>query len=145
MAGGYSEIVFRRPLTIALAALIEALLGLGLAVGGIYVLAITLLGRGADGSFGLPLVVFVLGGAAALGYVAWGLFTLHDWARTPVVLTQIFALVTTYYLWTSEQYAAALGLGALAVAALALVLAPSTTATLFPDEAGGASRRSRQG
>ncbi|GAA3751191.1 uncharacterized membrane protein HdeD (DUF308 family) [Spinactinospora alkalitolerans] len=130
----------RRPLTITLAAALEALLGLALAAGGLFILFSALFGRTADADFPLPLAILGLGAAAALGYVAWGLYTLHDWARTPVVLTQVFALVVAYYMWTSQQYALSIGLGAIALAALALTLAPPTTATLFPDETGSAPR-----
>ncbi len=131
----------RRPITLVLAAACEALLGLLLLVLGGYVLVNTLLGYATDISFALPLAVFAFGGGAVLCYVSWGLFNLRDWARTPVVLTQIFALVVAYYLWTSEQPRMSLGLGAFALLTLALVLAPPTTATLFPAEGGSRSRR----
>lgn len=117
----------------------EALLALLLLGLGGFVLLHTLLGNATDATYALPLAVFALGGGAVLGYVAWGLFNLREWARTPIVLTQIFALVVAYYLWTSEQHGLSIALGAFAVGALALVLAPATTATLFPAE--GASPR----
>lgn len=131
----------RRPITITSAAVLEALLGLVLAAEGLYILVNTVLGRATDLTFAIPLTVFAFGGAAVLCYVAWGLYGVHDWARTPVVLTQIFALVIAYYLWTSGQYALSAGVAVVAVAALALVLAPPTTAALFPDDARGASGR----
>ncbi|MEY9213663.1 hypothetical protein NI17_023585 [Thermobifida halotolerans] len=131
----------RRPITLVLAAGGEALLGLLVLVLGGYVLVNTLLGNATDATFAIPLAVFAFGGGAVLCYVAWGLFNLRDWARTPVVLTQIFGLVIAYYLWTSEQPRLSLALGAFAVLTLALVLAPPTTATLFP--AGGAARRGK--
>lgn len=126
--------MFRRPITLVLAAASEGLLALVLLVLGGYVLLNTLLGNATDITFALPLAVFALGGGVALGCVAWGLFHLRDWARTPVVLTQIFALVVAYYLWTSAQHQLSIVLGALAALTLALVLAPPTTAALFPNE-----------
>ncbi len=126
--------VSSRPATIALAAVVEALIGLIIAAGGIYVLLGTVLGRAADAASAIPLAVLALGAAATIGYVAWGLFRMRDWARTPVVLTQIFVLIIAYYMWTSEQYAISAGLAALAIGGLALVLAPPTTATLFSKE-----------
>ncbi|RCV50611.1 hypothetical protein [Marinitenerispora sediminis] len=129
----------RRPLTLILAAGLEALLCLAVAAEGVFVLASTLLGRASDVEFALPLAVFALGAAAALGYVAWGLYALHSWARTPVVLTQIFAIVVAASLWSSGQQVWGAALGAVAVAALGLVLAPPTTAVLFP--ADDAARR----
>ncbi|TDQ53562.1 hypothetical protein [Actinorugispora endophytica] len=130
----------RRPITLVLAAALEALLALVLLVLGGFVLLNTLLGNATDVTYALPLAVFAFGGGAVLGYVAWGLFDLREWARTPVVLTQIFALVVAYYLWTSEQYGLSVGLGGFALVTAALVLAPATTATLFPAE-GASSKR----
>jgi hypothetical protein len=138
---GYSEHVSRRPITLLLAAVCEALLGLLLLVLGGYVLVNTLLGNATDITFALPLAVFAFGGGAALCYVSWGLYGLRDWARTPVVLTQIFALVVAYYMWTSDQPEMSLALGGYALLTLALVLAPQTTATLFPAEGPSRNRR----
>nr|WP_155998621.1 hypothetical protein [Streptomonospora sp. PA3] len=103
------------------------------AAAGGYVLVTTLLGRAADVGTAIPLTAFALLAAAAAGYCAWGLLHLHNWARSPVVLTQLFVLVVAYYMYTSGQYAVAAVMVAVAAAGLALVLAPSTTATLFPD------------
>lgn len=127
-----------RPLTITLAAAVQALVAAAVAAAGCYALVGTLLGRAADAGSAVPLAVFALLAAAAAGYCAWGLFRLHDWARTPVVLTHIFVLVVAYYMSTSGQYAVSAVMVAAAAAGLALVLAPSTTATLFPD--GGVRR-----
>jgi peptidoglycan/LPS O-acetylase OafA/YrhL len=138
---GYSEAVSRRPITLLLAAVCEGLLGVLLFILGGYVLVNTLLGNATDVNFALPLAVFAFGGSAALCYVAWGLFHLKEWARTPIVLTQLFALVIAYYLWTSDQVHLSLGLGAFAVFTLLFVLAPPTTATLFPPE--GAAKKQR--
>ncbi|CAM4134120.1 hypothetical protein GCM10009799_50250 [Nocardiopsis rhodophaea] len=133
-----------RPITITLAAALQALIGLAVAIEGCYVLVGTLLGRAFDATQALPLAVFALLAAAALGYVAWGLYRLNDWARTPVVVTQIFVLVIAYYMWTSQQYAISAALAVVAVAALALVLSPPTTATLFPDNESWQNKRGRQ-
>lgn len=131
-----------RPITLTLAAAVEALAGLIVGAEGIYVLINTLLGRADDMTSALPLAALALGVAAGIGYIAWGLFRLRDWARTPVVLTQIFILIIAYYLGTSAQYALSAGLAAIAVAGLALTLAPATTAALFPHEQNGADRTS---
>ncbi|MBB4929947.1 putative MFS family arabinose efflux permease [Lipingzhangella halophila] len=129
-----------RPITIVLAAAVEAVVALALVAGGLYVLSNTLLGNAADASAAIPLAVLAFGAAGAAGYVAWGLFALREWARTPVLLTQIFVLVIAYYMGTSEQYAIAAALAVAAVAGAACVLAPSTSATLFPDEPGSRGR-----
>ncbi|GAB3457264.1 hypothetical protein GCM10027570_39670 [Streptomonospora sediminis] len=122
-----------RPITITLAAAIQALVAAAAAIGGGYVLVSTLLGRAADAGSAIPLTVLALLGAAAAGYCAWGLLQLHNWARSPVVLTQGLVLVVAYYMVTSGQYAIAAVMAAVAAAGLALVLAPATTATLYPD------------
>ncbi|QBI52681.1 hypothetical protein [Streptomonospora litoralis] len=122
-----------RPVTVTLAAAVQALVTAALAVGGGYVLVETLLGRAADAGAALPLTVLALLAAGAAGYCAWGLLRLHEWARTPVLLTQIFVLVVAYYMATSGQYAAAAAMAAVAAVGLVLVLAPTTTAALFPD------------
>ncbi len=120
-----------RPITIVLAAAVEGMVALALTVGGLYAVVNTLLGNAADITVALPLAVLAFGAAAATGYAAWGLFALRDWARTPVLLTQIFLLVVAYYLGTSEQYALAAGTAVVALAGAGAVLAPPTTATLF--------------
>ncbi|GAA4893703.1 hypothetical protein [Streptomonospora salina] len=125
-----------RPLTITAAAALQALVAAAIAAAGCYAFAGTVLGRAADAGSAVPLAVFALLAAAAAGYCAWGLFLLRDWARTPAVLTHVFVLVVAYYMFTSGQYAVSAVMAAAAAAGLALVFAPSTTATLFPD--GGA-------
>lgn len=129
-----------RPITILLAAGVEAVVALAVAAAGLYVLFNTLLGNAADISSALPLAALAFGTAGVTGYVAWGLFELRDWARTPVLLTQIFVLVIAYYMGTSEQYAIAAALAVVAVAGAASVLAPSTTATLFGNGTGNRGR-----
>ncbi|GAA3758373.1 hypothetical protein [Salinactinospora qingdaonensis] len=132
----------QRPLTIVLATGLQSLIALALLLAGGYVLIEVLLGRATDVGYALPLTVFALGAGAAVGYTAWGLFMLHSWARTPVVLTQIFVCVIAYYMWTSQQYAISVALAVVAAAALVLALAPSTTARLFPGESGRHDRQS---
>ncbi|MFC4560404.1 hypothetical protein ACFO4E_00895 [Nocardiopsis mangrovi] len=131
-----------RPFTITAAAAVEALVAAAAGAGGVYVLIGTLLGQADDAESAVPLAVLALGAAAAIGYAAWGLFRLRDWARSPVVVTQLFVLVIAYYMATSGQYAACAALVALAAAGLAAVLAPATTAVLFPaDDASGSRGR----
>ncbi|MBB6173207.1 hypothetical protein HNR23_003267 [Nocardiopsis mwathae] len=122
-----------RPITLTLAAVLQALIALVVAVEGGYVLVNTALGRAFDAEQALPLAIFALLASGALGYVAFALYQVNDWARTPVVVTQLFVLVIAYYMWTSEQYAIMAALAAVAAAALALVLCRPTTAALFPD------------
>lgn len=121
-----------RPFTIVIAAALQALIGLAVGLGGLYSLYSTVIGQVNDVMSAIPLAAAGLGAGALLVFVAHGLWQLNDWARTPVFLTQLFLAVTAYYMFTGEQYAAAVLLGAVAVAAGAAVLSPPTTAVLFP-------------
>ncbi|WP_017608370.1 hypothetical protein [Nocardiopsis xinjiangensis] len=121
-----------RPFTIVIAAALQALIGLAAALGGLYSLYSAVTGQVNDVMSAIPLAAAGLGVGALLVFVARGLWRLDDWARTPVFLTQLFLAVTAYYMFTGEQYAAAVLLGAVAVAAGAAVLSPPTTAALFP-------------
>lgn len=121
-----------RPFTIVIAAALQALIGLAAGVGGLYSLYSAVTGQVNDVMSAIPLAAAGLGVGALLVFVARGLWQLNDWARTPVFVTQLFLAVTAYYMFTGEQYVAAVLLGAVAVAAGAAVLSPPTTAVLFP-------------
>lgn len=123
-----------RPFTIAIAAALQALIGLGSALGGLYSLYAAVTGQVNDVMSAVPLAAAGLGVGALLVFVAHGLWQLNDWARTPVFVTQLFLAVIAYYMFTGEQYGAAALFGATAVAAGAAVLSPPTTAALFPVE-----------
>ncbi|GAB3493932.1 hypothetical protein GCM10027440_44900 [Nocardiopsis coralliicola] len=113
-------------------AVLQGLIGAVIAVEGVRILATALSGGGAGQSFALPLAALALGAAAAVLYVAWGLFMLRGWARGPIVLTQIFMLIIAYSMYTSDQMGISVAMVAAAVASLGLVLSSSVTAALFP-------------
>ncbi|MFE3459816.1 hypothetical protein ACFXKD_19915 [Nocardiopsis aegyptia] len=123
-----------RPVTIVIAAALEALIGLAAGAGGLYSFVTAVSGDAADVTSAIPLAVLGLGVGALLVYVARALWQMRDWARTPVFVTQIFLAVVAYYMFTSEQYVLGAVLAVVAVAASAAVLSPPTTAALFPDE-----------
>ncbi len=123
-----------RPITIVIAAALEALIGLVAVIAGTYSLYTAIVGRATDPvSSALPLTVIGVGVGVLLLFVARGLWQLRDWARTPVVVTQLFMAVVAYYMFTGEQYVIAAVMIAVAVAAAAAVLSPPTTAALFSD------------
>lgn len=126
--------VLRRPFTLVLAATIEVLYGLALAGAGIFWLVMTTQGHSEDLLASLGTVVFALGAGVALCLAGWGLFALRTWARTPVVLTQLFGLGIAWYQLMAPPYAPGVILGLGSAVALATVLTPATTAALFPDE-----------
>ncbi|WP_460861670.1 hypothetical protein [Nocardiopsis coralliicola] len=121
-----------RPLNAVIGAVLQGLIGAVIAVEGVRILATALSGGGAGQSFALPLAALALGAAAAVLYVAWGLFMLRGWARGPIVLTQIFMLIIAYSMYTSDQMGISVAMVAAAVASLGLVLSSSVTAALFP-------------
>ncbi|GHC75717.1 hypothetical protein GCM10007079_11310 [Nocardiopsis terrae] len=122
-----------RPITLVVAAALEALVGLAAAVGGLYSLYTAITGRAGDPvTSAIPLTLIGVGVGALLVFVARGLWQLRDWARTPVVVTQLFMAVVAYYMFTGEQYLFGAVMLGTAVVAAAAVLAPPTTAVLFP-------------
>ncbi|RKS05293.1 hypothetical protein DFP74_0887 [Nocardiopsis sp. Huas11] len=123
-----------RPVTIVIAAALEALIGLAAGVGGLYSFVTAVSGDAADVTSAIPLAVLGLGVGALLVFVARGLWQMRDWARTPVFVTQLFLGVVAYYMFTSHQYALGAVLLVVAVSASAAVLSPPTTAALFPDD-----------
>ncbi|MEE2038745.1 hypothetical protein Q8791_16090 [Nocardiopsis sp. CT-R113] len=125
-----------RPVTVVVAAALEALIGLAAAAGGLYSLATAVTGRAGDLTNAIPLAALGLGVGALLVFVARGLWQLREWARTPVFVTQLFLAVVSYYMFTSEQYALGAVLLGVAVCASAAVLSPPTTAVLFPEDRG---------
>ena len=123
-----------RPFTIVIAAVIQALVGLVAAAGGLYSLYATITGQVSAVTSAIPLAVFGLGVGALLVFVARGLWELKDWARTPVFVTQLFLAVISYYMFTGDQYLFGAVLLGVALIAGAAVLSPPTTAVLFPEE-----------
>ncbi len=75
-------------------------------------------------------VGFALVAGAVLVLVGRGLAHRGRWARSPAVLTQVFCLPVTWSLLTSHHVPGGIALGAVAVGALVLLLAPSTGAEL---------------
>ncbi|MCY9785502.1 hypothetical protein KIK06_16575 [Nocardiopsis sp. EMB25] len=125
-----------RPVTLVVAAALEALIGLAAAVGGVYSLVTAATGQAASVTSAIPLAFLGVGAGAVLVFVARGLLLLREWARTPVVVTQLFLAVVAYYMFTSEQFLIGGVLLAVALCAAGAVLAPPTTAVLFPPEKG---------
>ncbi|MET9794947.1 hypothetical protein [Nocardiopsis alba] len=133
-----------RPITIIVAAALEALIGLVAALAGLYSLYTAFTGQASDvASSAIPLTVIGVGVGVLLIHVARGLLQLREWARTPVVVTQLFMAVVSYYMFTSDQYVIGAVMLGTAIVAAAAVLAPPTTAALFPDESSG--RRQHRG
>ncbi|MGK5693516.1 hypothetical protein ACSNOJ_11580 [Streptomyces sp. URMC 128] len=121
-----------RPRRLTYAALLAALEGLALVVGGVWILVLGLTGEPDDRqqavTGGITLVVLALLPLLA----ARGLLGRRSWSRGPAVITQLMALPVAYNLLQADSMAipAGIALAVVAVAALVLLVNPETTRAL---------------
>ncbi|MEV6289326.1 hypothetical protein AB0M41_02570 [Streptomyces sp. NPDC051896] len=121
-----------RPRRLTYAAVLAALEGVALAVGGLWVLVLGLTGDPDDRqqavTLGITLAVLALLPLLA----ARGLLLRRGWSRGPAVITQIMALPIAYNLLKADSMAipAGIALAVVAVAALVLLVNGETTRAL---------------
>ncbi|MGW0472676.1 hypothetical protein [Streptomyces coeruleorubidus] len=121
-----------RPRRLTYAALLAALEGLALVVGGVWMLVLAVTGepdnRQQAVTGGVTLVVLALLPLLA----ARGLLGRRSWSRGPAVITQLMALPVAYNLLQADSMAipAGIALAVVAVAALVLLVNPETTRAL---------------
>ncbi|GHE46348.1 hypothetical protein GCM10017673_55360 [Streptosporangium violaceochromogenes] len=123
-----------RPPTLVVAAVVMALEGVTTLVLGGYVGVETVIGRPSDVTSSLFVAAFGLLLGAALLWVGYGMTRAERWARSPGVLTQIFALVVGVTLIQSGRWGLGTPLIVAAVAGLAALLSPPTTRALYGDQ-----------
>ncbi|WP_299528839.1 hypothetical protein [uncultured Streptomyces sp.] len=121
-----------KPARIGILAALTALEGAALAVGGIYMLVMGLLGRpeSPEQAETGGLTIIALGLIPLLA--ARGLLLRRSWSRGPTLVTQIMALPVAWTLLRAQGalIPAGIVLAAVAVTALVLVLSPATTREL---------------
>ncbi|MEV5353913.1 hypothetical protein [Streptomyces sp. NPDC052693] len=140
-----SETTGPRPRRVTYAALLAALEGLALVVGGVWILVLGFTGHPDDRqqavTGGITLVVLALLPLLA----ARGLLALRSWSRGPAVITQLMALPVAYNLLQADSMAipGGIALAVVAVASLVLLINPETTRALGirgPGNAGGTEK-----
>lgn len=89
-------------------------------------------------TMGVTTTVFFLVAAAALGWCAWGLWTVRRWARGPVVMAQLIQLGLAWNLWTGSTRLLSAALAAVALVVVAGLVHPATTRALEADDSAAA-------
>jgi hypothetical protein len=119
-----------RPLSISLAAVIEAVQSAGVFAAAVAAGISAAEGKSYQSSSGIALTIIGAGTAVLLALTAFGLLRVRRWSRTPALLTQLFTGIVGIYLVQGDR----LWLGgpaiALAVAGLALLLLPPSLRAL---------------
>jgi hypothetical protein len=90
----------------------------------------TAAGQSYQAGSGIALTLIGVGTAAALAWVALGLYRARRWSRTPAALTQLFVGIVGIYLVQGHRYAWGISALALAAAGLALLLMPASLRAL---------------
>nr|WP_202540264.1 hypothetical protein [Streptomyces sp. SID4937] len=121
-----------RPRRITLLAGINALEGAALAVSGLCLLVMGVLGRPESPQQAETVGITLIALGAIPLIAARGLMLLRSWSRGPALITQIMALPVAWTLLRSQGalIPAGIVLAAVAVTGLAFVLNPETTRTL---------------
>ncbi|MBT2676009.1 hypothetical protein [Streptomyces sp. SD31] len=121
-----------RPRRLTYAAVLTALEGLALAVGGVWVFVLGLAGDPDDRQQAVTLGVTLIVLALLPLLAARGLFAQRSWSRGPSVITQILALPVAYSLLQADSIAipAGIAIAAAAIATLVFLINQETTRAL---------------
>ncbi|MER5939132.1 hypothetical protein ABT121_17615 [Streptomyces sp. NPDC001928] len=126
------EIAGPRPRRLTYAAVLTALEGVGLAVGGVWVLVLGFAGDPDDRQQAVTLGVTLVALALLPLLAARGLFAQRSWSRGPSIITQILALPVAYNLLQADSIAipAGIAIAVTAIATLVFLINPATTQAL---------------
>jgi hypothetical protein len=122
--------VSTRPVTLSLAAAIEALEGVVLLAVGVYVGVEAVAGSPDDLASAVVLALSAVATGAGIILVGRGLWQARRWGRAPALLTQIFAVIAAVSMIQSRRQVLGAVLIALAVAGAATLLSPPSTRAL---------------
>ena len=119
-----------RPLSILLAAAVEAVQSAGVLAAAVLAGISAGEGRSYQNSSGIALTAIGAGTAVLLALIAIGLLRVRRWSRTPALLTQLFTGIIGIYLVQGDRYWLGVPAIALAVAGFALLLVPPSLKAL---------------
>jgi hypothetical protein len=119
-----------RPLTIALAALVQAIQALGILLAAALAGVAAIQGKAYENASGIAITAIGVGAAIVLGYVALGLSRARRWSRTPALLTQLFTGIVGIYLVQGQRYSWGVPALVLCVAGFILLLVPPSIRAL---------------
>jgi hypothetical protein len=123
----------RRPLSIALAALVEAVQAIGVLAAAVYAGISAIQGKSYQNSSGIALTAIGIGTAICLAMVALGLLRVRRWSRTPALLTQLFTgIIGIYLVQGGRTWMGAAAIGLSAAGFVFLLVPPSLHALIMP-------------
>ena len=129
-----------RPVTVLLAAVIEAIQAAGVLAASVYAGVAAIQGKSYQNSSGIALTLIGIGTAVLLAAIALGLARVRRWSRTPALLTQLFTGIIGIYLVQGHRYWIGIPAIALALAGFAaLLVPPSLRALTWTARDGGPS------
>jgi hypothetical protein len=90
-------------LALLLAAAVQAIEAAGLLVVAVLTAMDTAAGRSYHNSSGIALTVIAFGAVLAVAFIAYGLYRVRPWSRTPALFTQLFVGTTGVYLLNGHR------------------------------------------
>jgi hypothetical protein len=119
-----------RPLTITVAAAVQAIQSVGILLAAILAGIATIEGKSYETASGIAITAIGVGTAIVLGLVAFGLARTRRWSRTPAMMTQFFVGIVGIYLVQSHRWSWGIPALVLCVAGFVLLLLPPSIRAL---------------